>query len=289
MPRWSAAVGSAVFLVVAPGVVAGVVPWLLTSWSSSGPPLRSPSSAPPRRRGSRRALHAFGRFVVEGRGTPAPVAPTEQLVVGGLYRHVRNPMYVAVGATIVGQALLLGRPWLLAYAAAFWAVVAAFVHGYEEPTLSARYGQQYAEYRRAVPLGAAHQALTTHACPHGYAAQDECLSRRELDDRGIGRLARQAGGRGRITAGGRSRVRTSVEHGPRLALAAGFTRSRRSRPSSQIHGASCSRASARDAVTTLHRSSFADPHDQRLRQSSTPQGEPEAARRPFATTQRSTT
>jgi protein-S-isoprenylcysteine O-methyltransferase Ste14 len=96
-------------------------------------------------------LHAFARFVVEGGGTPAPLAPTERLVVGGLYRHVRNPMYVAVGATIAGQALLLGRPLLLAYAAAFWLVVAAFVRGYEEPTLSARYGEEYAAYRRAVP------------------------------------------------------------------------------------------------------------------------------------------
>ena len=152
MPRWSAAVGSAVFLVAAPGVVAGVVPWLLTSWSSSGPPLPvAVLGAVLVVAGAGVLLHAFGRFVVEGRGTPAPVAPTERLVVGGLYRHVRNPMYVAVGATIVGQALLLGRPWLLVYAAAFWVVVAAFVHGYEEPTLSARYGQQYAEYRRAVP------------------------------------------------------------------------------------------------------------------------------------------
>ena len=72
-------------------------------------------------------------------------------MVGGLYRHVRNPMYVAVGMTIVGQALLLGRPVLLAYAAVFWLVVATFVRGYEEPTLRTRYGEEYAAYRRAVP------------------------------------------------------------------------------------------------------------------------------------------
>jgi protein-S-isoprenylcysteine O-methyltransferase Ste14 len=89
--------------------------------------------------------------VLEGRGTPAPVAPTERLVVGGLYRYVRNPMYVAVGATIVGQALLLGRPWLLAYAAAFWLVVATFVRVYEEPTLIRRFGREYDAYRSAVP------------------------------------------------------------------------------------------------------------------------------------------
>ena len=152
MRRLRAAVGSAVFLVVAPGVVAGLVPWLLTGWDSSDPPavvvwLGVALVAA----GVAVLLHAFARFVIEGVGTPAPIAPTERLVVGGLYRHVRNPMYVAVGATIVGQALLLGRPLLLAYAAVFWAIVAAFVHGYEEPTLSARYGAQYDAYRRAVP------------------------------------------------------------------------------------------------------------------------------------------
>ena len=147
-----AAFGSAVFLVVAPGVVAGLGPWLLTDWRTSDPPtplvvLGAALIA----LGTGVLLHAFVRFVVEGRGTPAPIAATDRLVVGGLYRHVRNPMYLAVAATIVGQALLLGRPVLLAYAAVFWAVVATFVHSYEEPTLSARYGEEYAAYRRAVP------------------------------------------------------------------------------------------------------------------------------------------
>ena len=96
-------------------------------------------------------LHAFYRFVVEGLGTPAPVAPPERLVVGGVYRHVRNPMYLAVGATIVGQALLLGQFGLLVYAAAFGVVVFSFVRFYEEPALLRRFGDQYNAYRRAVP------------------------------------------------------------------------------------------------------------------------------------------
>jgi protein-S-isoprenylcysteine O-methyltransferase Ste14 len=147
-----AAFGSAVFLVVAPGVVAGLVPWLLTDSRMSDPPalfvvLGGVLIAV----GTGVLLYSFVRFVVEGRGTPAPIAATRRLVVGGVYRHVRNPMYLAVGATIVGQALVLGRPVLLAYAAVFGAVVATFVYGYEEPTLSARYGEDYDDYRRAVP------------------------------------------------------------------------------------------------------------------------------------------
>ena len=90
------------------------------------------------------------RFVIEGVGTPAPVAPTEHLVVGGLYRHVRNPMYLAVASTIVGQALVLGRPGLLVYAVVFCVAVATFVHAYEEPALAARHGEQYEAYRQAV-------------------------------------------------------------------------------------------------------------------------------------------
>ena len=96
-------------------------------------------------------LHTFARFVIEGAGTPAPVAPTRELVVGGLYRYVRNPMYLAVAATIVGQALALGQLLLLPYAVAFGAVVYAFVRGYEEPTLRRQFGHQYEEYRHSVP------------------------------------------------------------------------------------------------------------------------------------------
>ena len=151
--RFRAALGSVVFLLVAPGVVAGLVPWLLTGWDArDGTPLVLRIVGAVMVGGGAAALvHAFWRFVVEGLGTPAPVAPTERLVVGGLYRFVRNPMYLAVDATIVGQALLLGRPVLLVYAGVFAVLVAAFVRGYEEPTLARRYGEEYAAYRRAVP------------------------------------------------------------------------------------------------------------------------------------------
>jgi protein-S-isoprenylcysteine O-methyltransferase Ste14 len=148
------AVGSLMFLVVAPGTTAVLVPWLLTGWDQQVPP---PNAAVRLvgvgliAAGTAVLLSAFARFVFEGRGTPAPVAPTQRLVVGGLYRHVRNPMYLAVTATIVGQALVLGRVELVVYAALFLGTTAAFVRWYEEPTLRARYGPEYDAYRRAVP------------------------------------------------------------------------------------------------------------------------------------------
>ncbi len=78
------------------------------------------------------------------------MAPTERLVVGGSYRYVRNPMYVAVLAIILGQALLFASSAVALYAVVAWATTFAFVHFYEEPTLARRYGDQYEAYRRAV-------------------------------------------------------------------------------------------------------------------------------------------
>jgi protein-S-isoprenylcysteine O-methyltransferase Ste14 len=155
LAKLRAAVGTAVFLLIAPGVVAGVIPWWLTGWEAQGP---MPGWLPfwiagllLVTAGAVVLLEAFVRFVVEGIGTPAPVAPTERLVVGGLYRYVRNPMYLAVAAIILGQALALAQPILLPYTAAFAAAVAAFVHWYEEPTLLSRFGEQYERYCREVP------------------------------------------------------------------------------------------------------------------------------------------
>jgi protein-S-isoprenylcysteine O-methyltransferase Ste14 len=153
MRRPTAAAGSALFFALAPGVVAGLIPWSLTGWEVDATlwlPLRVLGAAVVVA-GAAMLVHSFVRFVVEGVGTPAPVAPTEKLVVGGLYRYVRNPMYVAVVSTILGQALLLGQPGLVVYAAVIWAMMAAFVLFYEQPTLAHRYGAQYEEYMRAVP------------------------------------------------------------------------------------------------------------------------------------------
>jgi protein-S-isoprenylcysteine O-methyltransferase Ste14 len=155
MRRSGAAAGSSLFFALAPGTMAGLVPWLLTGWGVATPVanwvwvrwlgglvvLASAAFL----------VQAFVRFVVDGLGTPAPVAPTQHLVVTGIYRHVRNPMYVAVTGSIVGQAMLLGQLELLAYAALFLAVTAAFVRWYEEPTLARQFPHEYPAYRANVP------------------------------------------------------------------------------------------------------------------------------------------
>jgi len=152
MGRMRAAAGTIVFLVIAPGTVVGLFPWLITGWQAGDPGLAEMTAgAVLTAAGCGVLLYAFGQFVIEGIGTPAPPAPTDRLVSRGLYRYVRNPMYLAVLAGIAGQALLLGRPVLLAYAAGVLAAVFAFVHWYEQPTLTRRYGSQYLEYCRQVP------------------------------------------------------------------------------------------------------------------------------------------
>jgi protein-S-isoprenylcysteine O-methyltransferase Ste14 len=154
MRRSTAAIGSAVFFVVAPGTVAGLIPWLITGWEFHEPlpywvvaqvvgvVLVSTGLVPP--------VHAFVEFVKAG-GTPMPIAPTQHLVVSRFNRYVRNPMYVGLITVIVGQVLLFGQFSLLLYAAAAWVVTASFVRWYEEPTLTRHFGDEYETYRRAVP------------------------------------------------------------------------------------------------------------------------------------------
>lgn len=95
---------------------------------------------------------AFAQFAAEGVGVPIPGEPNSQrLTVGGPYRYVRNPLYVASVASISGQALLLSRPVLLIYAAAFLSITFFLVHLVEDPALARRFGQQFEDYRNKVP------------------------------------------------------------------------------------------------------------------------------------------
>ena len=151
---WRAIVGSLVFFVLVPGTVVGWVPYWLTGWHMPPPPLGL--------RGLRLAgvlllllglasiVESFLRFAIVGLGTPAPIAPPTRLVVSGQYRHVRNPMYVAVVSMIVGQSVILGSRALLLYALVVWAIVHTWVLTYEEPKLTAQFGSSYEAYRRNV-------------------------------------------------------------------------------------------------------------------------------------------
>jgi protein-S-isoprenylcysteine O-methyltransferase Ste14 len=149
--KMRAVLGSLLFLVVAPGTVCILLPWLITGWRATpGSPARIVVGWVLVAAGGAVLLQAFLRFVVEGLGTPAPVAETERLVVGGLYQWVRNPMYLAVVTVLAGEALVLGS-WPLAGYAVFVAVAqATFVRGYEEPRLLQRFGADYQQYRSSV-------------------------------------------------------------------------------------------------------------------------------------------
>ena len=154
MRKSSAALGSVLFFLFVPCVVAGLVPFLLTdrySMPVSPHPAVAVVAGILIAAGLAVLIHAFVRFAVEGLGTPAPVAPTARLVVGGVYRHVRNPMYLAVLSIILGQALLFSAILVAVYALAVAAAVVSFVHFYEEPVLARRHGAEYEAYRRAVP------------------------------------------------------------------------------------------------------------------------------------------
>jgi protein-S-isoprenylcysteine O-methyltransferase Ste14 len=93
---------------------------------------------------------SFADFIRAG-GTPVPVASPPRLVVSGFYRYVRNPIYTAFLAVLLGQVLLFGSLGMLKYTAAAWLVGAVAVRFYEEPTLVRKFGAEYQEYRRAVP------------------------------------------------------------------------------------------------------------------------------------------
>jgi protein-S-isoprenylcysteine O-methyltransferase Ste14 len=153
--RLAAIAGSAIFLVIAPGFVAGLVPWWISHWRLEPPffgtPLFRIAGGLLAAVGSIGLLDCFVRFAVQGLGTPAPVFPTRHLVVKGLYRYVRNPMYVAVVSTILGQALIFGSFGLLVYGGFVWLVLHLFVLYYEEPTLKANFGSEYKSYRAEVP------------------------------------------------------------------------------------------------------------------------------------------
>jgi len=155
MSKAMSILGSALFFVVAPGVVAGLIPWWITSWEFRpaflGFEVTRVIGLALIIAGIPGLIDSFGRFALQGLGTPAPIAPPQNLVVTGFYRYVRNPMYVAVVGVTVGQALLFGDGRLFWYGALVWLAFHLFVVLYEEPTLQREFGMEYEAFRANVP------------------------------------------------------------------------------------------------------------------------------------------
>lgn len=131
-----------------PGMVLVVLPWLITRF-------RVLAEEATWVIGAAWALIVLGmiplldsivRFVRVGRGTLMPNVPTERLVVSGLYRYLRNPMYVGDVVVLIGEAVLFRSGWMVVYTVAVWAGFDLFIRKYEEPTLRKRHGVDYVEY-----------------------------------------------------------------------------------------------------------------------------------------------
>lgn len=97
------------------------------------------------------AFESMKRFIVVGRGTLVPTVPTEHLVASGMYRYVRNPMYVDILIALAGEAVLFRSRDVVVFAVLLWLGFHLFVSLYEEPTLTRRYGEEYARFKRHVP------------------------------------------------------------------------------------------------------------------------------------------
>ena len=155
MSKVIAVLGSALFFVVAPLVLAGFIPRWVTQWEFRpaffGLDLTRILGGIWIIIGVPGLVDSFSRFALEGLGTPAPIAPPQKLVVTGLYRYVRNPIYIAVVAVIFGQALLFGDWRLIWYGALLWLVFHVAVVMYEEPTLKETFGTEYESFRTNVP------------------------------------------------------------------------------------------------------------------------------------------
>jgi len=149
------AIKTLIFTILVPGTVALLIPYRLAS---------SPAARGSIPLGSFRFigvvllvagtliyLWCAWNFAFAGKGTPAPIGSAKELVVSGLYKHVRNPMYVGVLSVVLGQAFWFEAVRLFTYATCGFLFFNAFVFLYEEPTLTRKFGEAYRKYRNDVP------------------------------------------------------------------------------------------------------------------------------------------
>ena len=149
------AIKTLVFTLLVPGSVTVLVPYLMLS---SGYELYAWQIGPlrflgiiPLILGAGFYLRCAWDFTFTGGGTPAPFDPPRRFVANGLYRIVRNPMYVGVTLILTGEAIVFESATLLAYAAILGLGFHLFVIYYEEPILKKKFGETYEEYFRVVP------------------------------------------------------------------------------------------------------------------------------------------
>jgi protein-S-isoprenylcysteine O-methyltransferase Ste14 len=146
------ALKSLLFLIIAPGMVAGYIPLgLLRNGAQIDTGLLAFIALPLWAIGALILLWSFWNFLKQGRGTPAPIDPPKELVAMGFYRYVRNPMYVGVFLVNVGHFLWFGFWGLLIYALLVALAFHVFVIFYEEPTLRRNFGAAYEDYCKRVP------------------------------------------------------------------------------------------------------------------------------------------
>jgi protein-S-isoprenylcysteine O-methyltransferase Ste14 len=139
------------FTLIAPGTTAVLLPlWVARGAGATVDPTRAWLAAPLFAAGLTVYAWTVTNFARLGRGTPAPIDPPRRLIVQGLHRYVRNPMYLGVLLVVLGWAALFASPAVLAYAAVLALTFHLFVLAVEEPSLRSRFGDEYERYCRAV-------------------------------------------------------------------------------------------------------------------------------------------
>jgi protein-S-isoprenylcysteine O-methyltransferase Ste14 len=144
---------SLLWTLLLPGMVAGFIPWRFYGLSHVHVDVTNPLTILALlliAAGVVLLLACIWEFAARGKGTLSPLDPTKELVVQGLYRYVRNPMYLSVSTIVLGEALLARSRGLVVYWAIFFVIVNLFVRLYEEPTLRRQFGESYERYQRQV-------------------------------------------------------------------------------------------------------------------------------------------
>ena len=143
------------FMLIGPGSVIIYIPYFLLSFFGSSGFLKTGNlqyfGILPVIAGIIISIWCFFNFIFQGEGTPVPTDPPKKLVVFGLYRFVRNPMYIGILVLLFGEAVLFKSFILICYSVCVFCLFHIFIVGFEEPSLHAQFGKEYEEYCSSVP------------------------------------------------------------------------------------------------------------------------------------------